>query len=373
MNDLRIYIHIPFCKSKCQYCDFNSYDNKNYLIDSYINALCNEIDLYYSKIKNKNITSVFFGGGTPSYIKSSYIKMIIDKLNINKSTEVSIEINPETIDKEKLQKYFQIGINRLSFGVQSLDDRLLKLMGRIHSSETAIKSIKLAKEVGFTNISVDLMFGYPLQSFEIYKKTLNDIIKLDIEHLSCYSLKIEKTTPLHSMIDKKILYEIDDHLDRKMYQYTNNFLKKNNIIQYEISNYSKIGYECKHNVGYWELDEYIGFGISAHSYFDNKRFSNTSNIVDYIRGIGENKMQVVDEEVINIDESKKEFIILGLRLNKGINIINFKEKYKEDFNFKYKDEIEFCIKNNLLEFNDNIYKLTDKGKDLSNSVFVKFI
>jgi len=373
MNELRVYIHIPFCKSKCQYCDFNSYANKEYLMDSYVEAVCKEIDLYHYKIKNKKITSIYFGGGTPSYLKASLVKQILDKFNFDDTCEISIEINPETVNANKLNAYKNMGINRLSFGVQSLNNKLLRLMGRIHDKDIAINAIKLAKSIGFNNISVDLMFGYPLQPYEMYKNTLEEIVKLDIQHLSCYSLKIEKNTPLYYMIDKKMLPEIDEELDRKMYHLTNSFLRKNDIFQYEISNYAKMGYKCKHNVGYWKLDDYLGFGISAHSYFENKRFNNSEDIVEYIRGIKNNKLQVIYEESISKEESKKEYIILGLRLNSGINMSDYNKRYDTDFILEHGTTLETCIENGLLDVKGDIVKLTKKGRDLSNSVFVKFI
>jgi len=373
MNELRVYIHIPFCKSKCQYCDFNSYDSKDYLMDSYVEALCKEIDLYYYKIKNKKITSIYIGGGTPSYLKASLIKKILSKFDFDNKCEVSIEINPETVSDIKLKAYKDMGINRLSFGVQSLNDKLLRLMGRIHNKDTAINTIKLAKDIGFKNISVDLMFGYPLQPFEMYKQTLEGIVKLNIQHISCYSLKIEKDTPLYTMMHKNMLPEVDEELDRKMYHFTNSFLRKNDIFQYEISNYAKMGYKCKHNIGYWKLDDYIGFGISAHSYFENKRFNNSEDIVEYIRGIKNNKLQIIFEENIDKEESKKEYIILGLRLNSGINISDYNKKYNTDFISEHGETLETCIENKLIEIKGDIVKLTKKGKDLSNTVFVKFI
>jgi len=373
MKNLRVYIHIPFCKSKCQYCDFNSYANKNYLIDSYINALCHEIDLSNNKIKNKNITSIFIGGGTPSFIDSNYIKSILEKFEIGNDTEVTIEINPGTVDKNKLIEYKNMGINRVSFGVQSLNNNLLKLMGRVHDKKTAIENIKLAYEVGFKNISVDLMFGYPTQTLEVYKDTLNEILTLSIQHISCYSLKIEENTMLDKMINRKILQLPLEKTDRDMYHLTEKILNENSIFQYEISNYAKIGYECKHNIGYWELDEYIGFGISAHSYFENKRFSNIDSIGEYIREIGQNRLCITNIEEIDLNESKKEYIILGLRLNKGINIKKYYELFKVQFELEYKTEIRYCMDLKLLNYKNNVYSLTDKGKDLSNSVFVKFI
>lgn len=373
MDDLRIYIHIPFCKSKCQYCDFNSYDDRNYLIDSYIDCVQDEIDMLYPKLKNRNITSVFLGGGTPSYLKAHLIRDVLSHLSINKETEVTIEVNPGTVDDDKLQSYRKMGINRISFGVQSLNNQLLRLMGRVHTCETALNNIRLAKDAGFTNISADLMMGYPLQTFEIYEETLHEMIELELPHLSCYSLKVEENTPLDRMIKRRMLPEPKDELDRKMYHFTERILKENGIFQYEISNYAKKGFECSHNMGYWELDEYLGIGLSAHSYFEKRRFRNTDSITDYIKLIKDKRIERFDEELIDREESMKEFIILGLRLNKGIDMKKFNEIYEADFRKTYEMPLEKCIKNQYVTVKGDVVSLTGLGKDFANTVFTEFM
>ncbi len=372
MNKLRIYIHIPFCQSKCQYCDFISYDNKDYLIDSYIDALIREIEFSNTLLKNKEITSIFLGGGTPTYLPAKYIRKILNKLTFTSKAEVSIEINPETVNKEKLFEYKKMGINRLSFGVQSLDNKLLRLMGRIHDKQTAINNIKLANELGFENISADLIFGYPLQTLEMYKKTLDEILTLPLKHLSCYSLSVEKNTTLHSMINKKILPTPNEQLDRQMYEITESKLLKYGFLQYELSNYAIKGYESKHNIGYWKQDEYLSFGLGAHSYYDQKRFHNTYDLPTYICTIKQNQLPHEEIENITLKEQEKEFIMLRLRLNEGFSLDTFKEKFSNSFRAKYELEIKELIEKNLIQITSNQVRLTTKGKDFSNQVFLMF-
>ncbi len=372
MNKLRIYIHIPFCQSKCQYCDFISYDNKDYLIDSYIDALVREIELSYTLLKNKQITSIFLGGGTPTYLPSKYIKKVLSKLSFSNESEVSIEINPETVNKEKLIEYKEMGINRLSFGVQSLDDKILRLMGRIHNKKTAIDSILLAKDIGFNNISADLIFGYPLQTLKIYESTLEEIMKLPLKHLSCYSLSVEKNTILHSMISKKMLPIPNEKLDREMYKLTESKLAKNGFNQYEISNYAINGYESQHNLGYWKQDDYLGIGLGAHSYYNQQRFHNSNDLFKYIRTIKINQLPHEELENISLEEQEKEFIMLRLRLNEGFSLDTYKEKFSCIFTEKYEQIIKKLKDDNLINISSNKVSLTDKGKDFSNQVFLSF-
>ncbi|MCK5812403.1 MAG: radical SAM family heme chaperone HemW [Clostridiales bacterium] len=372
MNKLRIYIHIPFCQSKCQYCDFISYDNKDYLIDSYIDSVIREIELSNTLLKNKEITSIFLGGGTPTYLPAKYIRKILSKLSFTNQSEVSIEINPETVTKDKLIDYKKMGINRLSFGVQSLDNKLLRLMGRIHDKHTAIDSIILANELGFENISADLIFGYPLQTLEIYEKTIDEILTLPLKHLSCYSLSVEKDTTLHSMINKKILPTPNEQLDRRMYEITESKLLKYGFLQYELSNYAKKGYESKHNIGYWKQDEYLSFGLGAHSYYNHKRFHNTYDLPTYIRNIKQNILKQEEIENITLNEQEKEFIMLRLRLNEGFSLDTFKEKFSCKFTEKYEQIIKKLTDDNLINISSNKVSLTDKGKDFSNQVFLAF-
>ena len=373
MKNLRLYIHIPFCKQRCAYCDFVTFDDKSYLIDNYFKALDTELALYRPEISKSNITSVFFGGGTPSYPEAEYIKSTLEKCNINQDTEITIEANPGTLDFDKLQTYRDAGINRISFGVQSFDNDMLLIMGRIHDRAIAIRNIKDVQKVGFKNISIDLIHGYPLQSENGFASSLETAMELEINHISCYSLKIGPETPLQHMLDRGMLPEPDDAADRRMYKHAKRYLAQNGFRHYEIANFSKPGYECAHNIGYWTLDEYLGLGAGAHSYFQGRRYSNTSNLGEYIRSLNEYKIPEDFSETIDETESIKEFIILGLRLIDGIDISDFYTRYSKDIFSIYSAEINECVEAGLMESKNKRLKLTSKGLDLANKVFRKFI
>lgn len=373
MKDLRIYIHVPFCKQRCSYCDFVTYDDKAYLIDSYFKAAGRELDMYAPVIDHANIKSVFFGGGTPSFPEASYITELLSKCNPAPDAEISIEVNPGTVNREKLKAYFDAGINRISFGVQSFDNNELMIMGRIHDRITAIKNIKEAFDVGFTNISLDLIFGYPKQTPESFKKSLETALELGVNHLSCYSLKISEETPLHGMIKNKLLPEPEDTIDREMYKGALKILSEAGFRHYEISNFAKPGYECNHNAGYWKLDEYLGIGVGAHSYFESRRFSNTEIPGDYIRNLDQFKIPEASSEYIDESESMKEFVILGLRMVDGVNINDFRYRYNKDIFSKFKNEIKESIEEGLLQISDSNILLTRIGLDFANQVFRKFI
>lgn len=373
MKDMRIYIHVPFCKQRCAYCDFVTYDDKYYLVDSYFKAAGRELDMYSPQITKCKVNSIFFGGGTPSYPDAQYITGLLEKCNPAPGAEISIEANPGTVDSDKLKAYFEAGINRISFGVQSFDNDVLMIMGRIHNRSTAIRNIREAFDTGFSNVSLDLIFGYPRQTLESFKRSLDTALELGIKHLSCYSLKISEKTPLNDMIKNKLLPEPDDATDREMYKAALKVLKGAGFMHYEISNFALPGFESSHNTGYWKLDEYIGIGIGAHSYFNGRRFSNTEIPGDYIRSLDQYHIPEVSAEIIDEKESMKEFVILGLRLISGINTNEFRERYNKDLLVVFRTEIEECVSSDLLMTSGTNIKLTKKGLDFANQVFRKFI
>ena len=373
MKDLRIYLHIPFCRQRCAYCDFITYDDKSYLIDSYFKSLNKEIALYSPKLDKSNITSIFLGGGTPSYPDTKYINAALSTFNINKDTEITIEANPGTVDYDKLVEFREAGINRISFGVQSFENDMLIIMGRIHDRALAIRNIKEAVKAGFTNISIDLMHGYPLQTEEGFRNSMKTAVELGISHISCYSLKVGEDTPLQNMLDKGLLPEIDDEKDRSMYKAALNYLPSKGFRHYEISNFALPGYECKHNIGYWVLDEYLGVGAGAHSFIDGRRFSNTGDLGTYIRSLNEFKIPEVYSESIEKSESISEFMILGLRLINGINTEDFNKKYNQDIFSVFENEINECVEAGLLISTSKTIRLSTKGLDFANKVFRKFI
>ncbi len=378
-KELGIYIHIPFCKRKCYYCDFISYQNKTDLIDKYIESICLEIEDWKksANLNNYNVTTIYIGGGTPSYIEPKHIASIINKLKefINEKVEVTIEVNPGTTTNEKLKEYKSLGINRLSIGLQETHDELLKTIGRIHNFDQFLETYKQARNVVFQNINVDLMIGLPNQTINDIKISLEKILKLKPEHISVYSLILEEGTVLFSQVKEKIIMLPDEEQERNMYWYVKNTLEKNDYKHYEISNFAKSGKESKHNMNCWEQKEYRGFGIAAHSYIEGVRFSNTTNLEEYIKNISKKQFN----ENLRIHErqkqegKKKEYMLLGLRKIDGVSITEFKNKYKENPLFIFKSEINDLVNKKLLTVGGDKIKLTNKGLDLANLVWEKFV
>lgn len=370
-----IYIHIPFCKQKCYYCDFVSYCNKNDLIEKYIQAVKKEIQL--QEIRTE-INTIYIGGGTPSYIEAKYIKEILEEIkakNVSKEAEITIEVNPGTVTLEKLKEYKNCGINRLSIGLQSTQDNLLKMIGRIHNFEQFLETYKMARKVGFKNINVDLMLGLPGQKISDLKESLEKVLELEPEHISVYSLIVEENTPIASKIEKNELILPEEETERNMYWYVKNTLELNGFHHYEISNFAKKGFESKHNLNCWNQQEYIAFGVAAHSYVDNVRYSNTENLEKYIEnidlGIPENNRTI--HEVQNEDDKKKEYMLLGLRKIDGVKISEFKNLFGENPIYLYRNELDKLSKQGLVEVDKDIVKLTNKGIDLANLVWEEFV
>ena len=373
-KEMGIYIHIPFCKQKCYYCDFTSFCGKDNLIEKYVEALKKEIEL--ENIKSK-ITTVYIGGGTPSYIDSKYIKQIINKVkekNISSSAEITIEVNPGTVTEEKLRDYKDCGINRLSIGLQTTQDVLLKEIGRIHDFAEFLNTYQLARKIGFNNINVDLILGLPNQRIVDLKESLSKIIELNPEHISVYSLIVEENTPISKMIEKRELVLPDEELERNMYWYVKNTLEIEGYEHYEISNFARSGYCSKHNMNCWEQQEYIGFGIAAHSYRDITRYSNTENIEEYIENINTGKIDhnKIIHEIQKEDDTKKEYMLLGLRKIKGIQISDFKNKFGDNPIYLYRSELKKLVDEKLIKVDENNIKLTAKGLDLANLVWEEF-
>lgn len=382
-QELGIYIHIPFCAKKCYYCDFVSYPNMKEKQKEYVEALKKEIKSY--DLQNYNITTIYIGGGTPSYIESKYIVEVLEyiksKLNANETKfenmEITIEVNPGTVTKEKLLDYKKVGINRLSIGLQSTNDRLLKQIGRIHKYQDFLQTYNLARNVGFTNINIDLMLGLPNQSIKDLKESIEKVISLQPEHISIYSLIVEEGTKLYKQIETGELHLPEEELERKMYWYTKSKLELAGYKHYEISNYAKPKRESKHNSNCWEQKQYIGIGASAHSYLDNIRYCNVSNLKEYISNM-ENVEADFEEKYIvnerqNLEDRKNEFMLLGLRKIDGVSIAMFKEKYVENPIFRYRDSLEKLVNEGLVLIDGDMIKLTNKGLDLANIVWEEFI
>lgn len=374
-KEIGIYVHIPFCKKKCDYCDFISYCNKDNLIEEYIESVKKEIE--HQNIKSK-ITTIYIGGGTPSYIESKYIAQIMEcikKKNVAEDAEITIEVNPGTVTEEKLQDYINCGINRISIGLQTTKDELLKQIGRIHCYDEFFNTYKLAQKVGFKNINVDLMLGLPNQRILDLKESLEQVIKLKPKHISVYSLIVEDGTPIAKKIHAGKLRLPDEDLERHMYWYIKNTLELNGYKHYEISNFAKKGFESKHNMNCWDQKEYIGVGVAAHSYRDITRYSNTENIEEYIHNVenGDFEKNRIIHEIQKEDDAKKEFMLLGLRKIDGVKISEFKNKFGDNPIYLFRNELKKLSDEKLLVIDDDYIRLSSKGIDLANLVWEEFV
>lgn len=378
MNRFGIYVHIPFCKKKCKYCDFVSFVSYEEKYKEYIECLINEIK--NKKIENQKIVNtIYFGGGTPSILESDdivkIIKTIKEKFEIEQNCEITIEVNPGTITKQKLEDYKNAGVNRLSIGLQSASNRVLKLIGRIHTYEEFLNTYNLAKDVGFENINVDLMLAIPTQTENELIDSVQKVIDLKPNHISLYSLILEEGTELEEMITNGKFKLIDENIERQMYWKTKKLLELNGYNHYEISNFSKKCFESKHNMDCWNQEEYIGFGLAAHSYYNNIRFSNIYELEIYIRNIKNNNCEknVEIHEVQDNSSQMKEFMMLGLRKIEGVKISDFERKFRINPLFYFRFEISKLTDENLIEVDLDNIKLTKKGLDLANQVFGEFI
>ncbi|MEG1255124.1 radical SAM family heme chaperone HemW [Clostridium sp.] len=374
MKTVGLYIHIPFCKMKCHYCDFPSFSGKEDLMVEYAKALSEEIEI---SCHGKFISTIFVGGGTPTYLCLKGWKIIAEtlgKLNIVKDGfEFTIEGNPKTFNEEQLNIFKAMGVNRISMGLQAVQTCHLQSLGRIHSLEDFKNSYNMLRRGGFENINVDLMFGLPNQTLSQWMETLKEVVELNPEHISCYSLIIEEGTKFFDLYEKDKLILPSEDMERDMYGGSIKFLKEHGYDQYEISNFAKNGLACKHNKIYWNLENYIGCGSSSHSYIDGIRYKNEENIESYILQM-KNKKTAIVEEYRNLEKDEiEEFIFLGLRKIQGINLDIFKERFKISIFDKYDKVIEKYITLKMLKVDGNRLFLTARGIELSNQVMAEFI
>ena len=374
---LGLYVHIPFCVKKCRYCDFNSFklniDEKR----KYLNSLKKEMELYKENFKDKNIDSIFVGGGTPSILNEEEIKILFQNIKnnfkIKDGAEITMECNPGTLTLNKLKAMKECGVNRLSIGLQAVQNNHLEYIGRVHTYEEFERNYFQAKEVGFENINIDLMYALPNQSKEDWKQSLEKVVKLNPTHISAYSLILEENTELFNMYERNEFELLDEDTDIEMYKYTINYLKYHGYDQYEISNYAKKGFECKHNILYWKCQNYVGLGVSASGFVNETRYNNFCDLDKYEEIIHSGKKPIEWEEKLSIKDKIEENIFLGLRMNEGIKFKDFREKYNFNFEDEYKNEIDKLKKIELINVNNEGIKLTQKGKEISNSVFVEFM
>lgn len=367
-KNLGIYIHIPFCKSKCIYCGFYSKGGElsEEKEEKYVNDIIEDIECYSREYgKYYIVDTVFIGGGTPSILHPENIDRILQKLrecfNISDDSEITIETNPGTLDFEKLCLYRTYGINRLSMGVQSLDDNILKRLGRIHDAETFRKNFSDARRAGFDNINLDFMFSVPGHSIDIWLETLKEAVRLNPEHLSLYSLQIEEGTPLFDMFVSGEIEQIPDEIDREMYHTAITLLKQAGYEHYEISNFAKPGYECRHNLKYWSMDEYLGIGDSASSYIEGMRFT---------------EAPYPEFHINTFEDDVSEFVFTGLRKIKGICLTEFEKKFGKKFFDVFSDRIEELrpfIENKYITEENGFLRLTESGIDISNKIMSIFV
>ena len=377
MKKLGLYIHIPFCKAKCNYCDFNSYPGKEDLLEPYFHALETEIGLCAPEAGDSEFGTVFIGGGTPSLAAPVFIYRLMNacrrRFNISGNAEISMETNPGTLTFEKLTGYRACGVNRLSVGLQAWQDRLLTELGRIHTAQEFGENFELARKAGFRNINVDLIFGLPGQKINDWTETVSKVAGLNPEHISCYSLKIEEGTVFGDRLESGLLDEPDDELDRKMYWYAVNKLEKSGYRHYEISNFAKPGMECRHNLVYWTTGEYLGIGAGAHSYMNGVRFNNVYGVEEYISGMEKGEKPRENEQAIGRAEAMAEYMILGLRLVDGISGEDFRAKFAQTPDDVYGAALAQLERKQLLEREGDRIRLSAAGLDFGNTVFMEFL
>lgn len=363
-RQLELYIHIPFCARKCAYCDFLSAPAESRVQKEYVECLQKEIQKSEYLAGEYEISTAFFGGGTPSILAGEWTGRILDQLKkqfyFRKDAEITIEANPGTVDEGKLKQYRKTGINRISFGLQSADNEELRLLGRIHTWEQFLESFSMAREAGFSNINVDLMSALPGQSVISWKHTLEKVLALEPEHISAYSLIIEEGTPFYERYAKHPELLPSEEEERRMYYDTRDILKEQGYERYEISNYARPGFACRHNLGYWERTEYKGYGLGAASLLGNVRTSNQDDLQEYLRGNFEGTEEVLTERAI-----REEYFFLGLRKTEGVYPGNYRKHYE-----KLLERLQ--MQQLLEEKNGRIY-LTDRGIDVSNYVLAQFL
>jgi len=375
---LGLYIHIPFCRSKCPYCDFNSYPlPEENLVNQYIRALYKEIELHSKKMKEVYLHSIYLGGGTPTIISglstNNLIKFIKSHFKTDDATEITIEANPGTINRKKLELLFQSGINRLSLGGQSFNDNLLKKISRIHTSDDIIYSYILARETGFKNINIDIMYALPEQSLKDLQSDLHKVVDLKPEHISLYGLTISPGTIFYLKKQKNLLKLPSEDIEAEMFMWAIHYLKKKKYEHYEISNFALKDNRSVHNQIYWDNLPYLGIGAGAFSYIRGYRYGNVKNPHDYIDALSRGKVPVVRGEKLSLKKKMNETVILWLRTKDGVNYHKFQRRFKTDIHEIFGEQIESLKKSNMIEEDGNSCRLNEKGILLANQVFQEFI
>ncbi len=372
MKPLAIYIHIPFCVRKCAYCDFASFAGRQDMWEDYFDTLLGEIDSWKDELRTREVRSVFFGGGTPSLVTAAYIAAVLERLRqyaaFSADCEITLEANPGTLTPEKLAVYRENGIKRLSIGVQSFDGGLLKSLGRIHTPEEAEAAVSMAREAGFDNISIDLMYALPGQTMAQWLDTLKKAVCLPLKHISAYSLIVEEGTEMHRRVEAGEVSIPDDDSVNEMQRMAADFLARHGFERYEISNYARPGFESRHNITYWEVGDYLGLGSAAHSLVNNMRFANPPELRRYIAG-----ERRLDCEQRSVSDQMEEHIMLETRMTRGLNLAAWREKFGEDFLVKHSCAVKKLESYGLTEIENGFLRLTPMGLELQDSVVLELL
>lgn len=380
LGDMGLYVHIPFCKQKCMYCDFPAYQNLQDYYETYVYALVQEMDLWSSEhpeSTSKSIDTIYFGGGTPTELSIQQLQMIIDKIKstftISENCHMTIESNPGEVDLDYLTKLVKLGFNRISFGVQTFDDKALTMLHRSHNGEKAKQAVYDAKEAGFTDINIDLIYGLPRQTLEDIQHNLDIVKDLPINHISTYGLQVEVGTYLYHLVQKNLISIPSESIDESMYDTMMAGLKELGFERYEISNFAKESSYSRHNLKYWHYIDYLGFGAGAHSFYDGVRRSNNRNVMPYIQAVDRYTMPTIDTEIIAVERAQEDFCFLALRTKWGLNEHTFKKRFGISVVNLFGTTLNDLVSKDLLEYENDSYHLTSEGAKHGNYVFSQFI
>ena len=380
LGDMGLYVHIPFCKQKCMYCDFPAYQNLQDYYETYVYALVQEIDLWvteHPESKSRPIDTIYFGGGTPTELSIQQLQMIVDKIKstftITDDCHMTIESNPGEVDLQYLTKLVKLGFNRISFGVQTFDDKALTMLHRSHNGEKAKQAVYDAKEAGFADINIDLIYGLPRQTLEDIQHNLDIVKDLPINHISTYGLQVEVGTYLYHLVQKNLISIPSETIDESMYDMMMAGLKDLGFERYEISNFSKDNSYSRHNLKYWHYVDYLGFGAGAHSFYDGVRRSNNRNVMPYIQAVDRYTMPTIDTEIITVERAQEDFCFLALRTKWGLNEHTFKKRFGISVVNLFGTTLKDLVSKDLLEYENDSYHLTSEGAKHGNYVFSQFI
>ncbi len=374
---LGLYIHIPFCDRKCDYCDFVSYSMGAEAQHEFKEALFKEIDMYSSQCNKMVFNSIYIGGGTPSVMYKGFMyelsRKIYSNFHFEGEIEFTIEVNPNSVTSNKLMEYLRSGINRVSVGVQCIDSKILANVGRFQTIENIDNTFSLLKKMGFHNVSADVMIGLPHQSLDAVKDTIDYLVDNNVKHISVYTLQVEENTQLYKNIKQGLVKPLGDEACIKMYETVNKMLKKAGFVRYEVSNFAIPTYESKHNFKYWKDVDYLGLGVSAHSFLEGYRFNNTPRLDEYIEMINNGQLPIVEKEFIREDDRRTEYIMLSLRLATGLNLKKFRKRFNEDLLKTRANQIQTLIKNGYVYIEDGFLKIAPQHFYVSNRIILELL